>query len=192
MEAGFANLLEVGDKVLIITNGVFGDRKIEMAERMGAEVSIVRFPPSAPIDIKEVRKAVEKHKPKLMAMVHGETSTGVMNPVPEVGEIAKSLGCLFSVDAVTTVGMLDFNMQAWGVDYAYTGSQKCLSAPPGLAPVAFSAKAIKTVRNRKTPVNTWYSDALGMLNYWEPSEEGRKYHHTLVLLFQKNIVCLRF
>ncbi len=179
MEAGFANLLEVGDKVLIVSNGVFGDRKIEMAERLGAEVIAVRFPASSPIDVTKVKVAAEKHQPKLIAMVHGETSTGVMNPVPEVGEIAKSLGCMFSVDAVTTVGMLEFDMQAWNVDYAYTGSQKCLSAPPGLAPVAFSSRAIESVKNRKTPVSTWYSDALGMIDYWEPSEKGRKYHHTV-------------
>jgi alanine-glyoxylate transaminase/serine-glyoxylate transaminase/serine-pyruvate transaminase len=86
---------------------------------------------------------------------------------------------LYSVDAVTTVGMLPFHMAEWGVDYAYTGSQKCLSAPPGVAPVAFSADAMRTVAERRTPVSTWYSDAIGMQRYWEPTDQGRQYHHTV-------------
>ena len=89
------------------------------------------------------------------------------------------MGALFSVDAVTTVGMLPFSMADWNIDYAYTGSQKCLSAPPGLAPVAFSKNAIDAVRNRRTAVTTWYADALDMMRYWLPSQEGRQYHHTV-------------
>lgn len=179
MEAGFANLLEPGDRALIITNGVFGDRKIEMARRLGAAVTEVRFAPGTPVDPDRVREAALAVQPKLIALVHGETSTGVINPVAEVGEVAREIGSLYSVDAVTTAGMLPFSMAAWGVDYAYTGSQKCLSAPPGLAPVAMSARALETIRRRRSPVTTWYSDALGMQNYWEPGEGGRSYHHTV-------------
>lgn len=177
MEVGFANLLEPGDKVLIISNGVFGDRMIEMARRLGAEVIPLCFPASQPVDVTRVRQVAHQTMPKVMAMVHGETSTGVLNPVAEVAQIAAEVDALYSVDAVTTVGMLEFDMAAWGIDYAYTGSQKCLSAPPGLAPVAFSQRAMQTIAARKIPVMTWYSDAIGMQAYWQPGE--RKYHHTV-------------
>lgn len=179
MEAGFANLLEPGDPVLIVSNGVFGERMIVMAERLSAAVTALRFPSSAPVELEVVRKRALELKPKLIAVVHGETSTGVINPVPDIGQIAAEVGALYSVDAVTTVGMLDFQMAAWHIDYAYTGSQKCLSAPPGLAPVAVSERALETIRRRKTRVTTWYSDMLGMKNYWEPGERGRNYHHTV-------------
>lgn len=179
MEAGFANLLEPGDRALIVNNGVFGERMIEMATRLGVEVTPVSFLPSSPVDVAKVREVAHQTLPKLIAIVHGETSTGVINPVSEVAQIAAEVGALFSVDAVTTVGMTPFDMAAWGVDYAYTGSQKCLSAPPGLAPVAFSARAMKTIAARKTPVTTWYNDALGMEAYWSVGEKGRKYHHTV-------------
>ena len=180
MEAGFANLLEAGERVLIVSNGVFGERMVEMASRLGAKVDVVRFSPGCPVDLEAVRGAAKRVQPKLIAAVHGETSTGVMNPVPEIGEIAREVGALYSVDAVTTVGMLPFSMSDWGIDYAYTGSQKCLSAPPGLAPVAFSERALGVIRSRQTPVTTWYSDAVGMLGYWASAERGgRQYHHTI-------------
>jgi alanine-glyoxylate transaminase/serine-glyoxylate transaminase/serine-pyruvate transaminase len=126
-----------------------------------------------------VRNLAHQSAPKVIAVVHGETSTGVLNPIEDLAAVAAEVDALFSVDAVTTVGMLEFAMATWGVDYAYTGSQKCLSAPPGLAPVAFSERALEAIRQRRTPVSTWYSDALGMSNYWLPGEGGRKYHHTI-------------
>ncbi len=175
MEAGFANLLEPGERALIVSNGVFGERMIEMASRLGAEVTPLRFPAGEPVDPEMVRRKALEVRPALIAVVHGETSTGVQNPVETLGEVAREVGALYSVDAVTTVGMLPFEMARWGVDYAYTGSQKCLSAPPGLAPVAFSARAMRKIARRSTPVVTWYSDALGMEAYWT----DRKYHHTV-------------
>ncbi|MDQ3458238.1 MAG: aminotransferase class V-fold PLP-dependent enzyme [Deinococcota bacterium] len=179
MEAGFANLLEPGDSVLVLSNGVFGERMVEMAARLGARVHPLRFPSAAPVELEAVREAALRLRPKLIALVHGETSTGVLNPVAEVAEVAREVDALLSVDAVTTVGMLPFEMAGWGVDYAYTGSQKCLSAPPGVAPVAFSARALATIRARRSAVSTWYNDALGMLEYWQPEGSGRKYHHTV-------------
>ncbi|HEX7022557.1 MAG TPA: aminotransferase class V-fold PLP-dependent enzyme [Trueperaceae bacterium] len=179
MEAGLANLLEPGDRALVVANGVFGERKIDMAARLGADVTPVRFPSGQPADPDEVRSQALRVRPKLLAVVHGETSTGVLNPVPALGDIAREVGALFMVDAVTTVGMLEFRMADWGIDYAYTGSQKCLSAPPGVAPVALSDRALEAVRSRHAPVSTWYSDVLGMLNYWQPDAGGRKYHHTV-------------
>lgn len=112
-------------------------------------------------------------------MVHGETSSGVINPLAEVASIAREVDALLAVDAVTTVGMLPFTMADWGIDYAYTGSQKCLSAPPGLAPVVFSARAMAAIEARRRPVVSWYVDALGMRRYWERGENGRQYHHTV-------------
>lgn len=181
MEAGFANLLEPGDRALVLSNGVFGERMGEMAARLGAEATTLRFPLGRPIEPEAVRRAALTLRPKLIAVVHGETSTGVLNPVPEIAEVAREVGALLSVDAVTTVGMLPFKFAAWGVDYAYTGSQKCLSAPPGLAPVVYSARALGVVAARRTPVSTWYSDVLGMQGYWRAGEAGaaRRYHHTV-------------
>lgn len=179
MEAGFMNLLEEGERVLIVSNGTFGDRMVEMATRIRAEVAVARFEMGAPLDLTVVRTQAQRFRPKVIAIVHGETSSGVLNPVPEVGGIAAEVGALLVVDAVTTVGMLPFEMAEWGVDYAYTGSQKCLSAPPGLAPAVFSARAMEAVAARRTPVLSWYSDALGMRKYWRTGDSGRQYHHTV-------------
>lgn len=179
MEAGFANLLEPGDRVVIGVNGVFGERMVEMARRLGAEVNEVRAPLGEPLDPAAIDRAAQRARPKAIAVVHGETSTGVLNPVPEIGEVARRHGALFTVDAVTTVGMIPFEMARWGIDYAYTGSQKCLSAPPGTAPVVFSERAMRVVASRSAPVATWYADAVGMRRYWEPGDAGRQYHHTV-------------
>lgn len=178
MEAGLANLLEPGDAVVVGTNGVFGERMAVMAERLGARVHRVAAPAGEALDPERMRAEAARVRPKLVAFVHGETSTGVLNPVEELAEVAHEVGALLSVDAVTTVGMLPFDMAAWGIDYAYTGSQKCLSAPPGLAPVAVSRRAMAAVAARRTPVTTWYADLLGMEAYWAV-EGGRQYHHTV-------------
>ena len=179
MEAGLANLLEPGERVLVLSNGAFGERMVEMAARLSCDVHALRFDAGAPVEVDAAARAARSLRPKLIAVVHGETSTGVINPVPELGEVAREVGALYSVDAVTTVGMMPFQMDAWNIDYAYTGSQKCLSAPPGVAPVAFSQRAMERVAERRVPVATWYADALGMRRYWEPGEGGRQYHHTV-------------
>ena len=175
MEAGFVNLLEPQDKVLICANGSFGFRMAEMCERIGARVTIVKAPIGLAIKLEDVKAALETDTFKLVAVVHGETSTGVLNPAVEIAKLAKSYGCLVTVDAVTTAGMMPYKMNEWGIDYAYTGSQKCLSAPPGVAPVAFSSAAIHTVENRKTKVPLWYADLEGLQAYWNRQE----YHHTV-------------
>ncbi|MEJ2287914.1 MAG: aminotransferase class V-fold PLP-dependent enzyme [Deinococcales bacterium] len=179
MEAGLANLLEPGERVLILSNGAFGERMAEMAARLSCDVHVLRFDAGTPVDVEASARAARALRPALIAVVHGETSTGVLNPVPELGEVARDVGALFSVDAVTTVGMMPFAMHDWGIDYAYTGSQKCLSAPPGVAPVAFSERAMERVMDRRVPVATWYGDAVGMRRYWQPGEGGRQYHHTV-------------
>ncbi|MFN2321869.1 MAG: alanine--glyoxylate aminotransferase family protein [Trueperaceae bacterium] len=178
MEAGFANLLEPGDAVVVGTNGVFGERMANMAERLGARVHRVTVPAGEVLDPGLMRAEARRVRPKLVAFVHGETSTGVLNPVEELAAVAHEVDALLSVDAVTTVGMLPFDMAGWGIDYAYTGSQKCLSAPPGLAPVAVSRRAMAAVAARRTPVATWYADLLGMTAYWA-LDGGRQYHHTV-------------
>lgn len=178
MEAGLANLLEPGDRLLVASNGVFGERTIAMGERLGAEVVPLRFQPGRAVDPEAVRRALIETEPKLLSVVHGETSTGVLNPLEAIAAAARECDVLLSVDAVTTVGMMPFAMEALGIDYAYTGSQKCLSAPPGLAPVVYSPRAMAAIEQRRRPVATWYADAAGMRAYWDP-DGARAYHHTI-------------
>ncbi len=173
MEAGFANLLEAGDEVLVCANGSFGRRMEEMATRYGARVRLVTAPFGEPIDPEQVAARVDGVR--MVAVVHGETSTGVLNPVPAIAEVARRAGALFTVDAVTTAGMQPFLMDAWGVDYAYTGAQKCLSAPPGTAPIAVSERALARFKARRTLTSLWYCDFAGLRAYWDE----RAYHHTI-------------
>lgn len=173
MEAGFANLVERGDDVLVCVNGSFGQRMAEMAGRYGARVRLVSAPLGQAICPEDV--AAQLDGVKLVAVVHGETSTGVLNPVPQIAELLRGSGILLAVDAVTTAGMEPFYMQDWGVDYAYTGAQKCLSAPPGLAPIAVSTRALERVDGRSQPTSSWYCDFAGLRNYWQ----RESYHHTV-------------
>jgi len=173
MEAGFANLVEPGDEVLVCANGSFGRRMAEMAARYGARVHLVTAPLGEAIDPQEV--AAHLDGVQMVAVVHGETSTGVLNPVPEIASLIRGSGALLTVDAVTTAGMEPFQAEAWGVDYAYTGAQKCLSAPPGLAPVAVSERAFARFSARRTPNPSWYTDLGGLRDYWTDNN----YHHTV-------------
>ncbi|WP_216317702.1 alanine--glyoxylate aminotransferase family protein [Deinococcus aestuarii] len=173
MEAGFANLVEAGDEVLVCANGSFGHRMAEMAARYGARVRLVTAPLGEAIDPADV--AAHLDGVGMVAVVHGETSTGVLNPVPEIARLVRESGALLTVDAVTTAGMEPFHMARWGVDYAYTGAQKCLSAPPGLAPVAISERAFARFHARRTPAPLWYCDFEGLRDYWD----RHTYHHTV-------------
>ncbi|MGX9686959.1 alanine--glyoxylate aminotransferase family protein [Deinococcus wulumuqiensis] len=174
MEAGFANLVEAGDEVLVCANGSFGRRMAEMAARYGAKVRLVTAPLGEAIDPADVAAQLDDSV-SMVAVVHGETSTGVLNPVPEIAKLVRGTGALLTVDAVTTAGMEPFDMAKWGVDYAYTGAQKCLSAPPGLAPVAISERAFSRFRARRTPPPLWYCDFGGLRDYWV----DHSYHHTV-------------
>lgn len=145
----------------------------EMAARYGAHVKLVTAPLGEAIRPEDVAAHVKGAD--MVAIVHGETSTGVLNPVPEVAEIVRKEGCLFTVDAVTTAGMEPFHMEQWGIDYAYTGSQKCLSAPPGLAPIAVSERAFTRYSARRNPTPLWYCDFEGLRAYWV----DHTYHHTV-------------
>lgn len=174
MEAGFANLVEAGDEVLVCANGSFGRRMAEMAARYGAKVRLVTAPLGEAIRPADVAAHLDDDI-AMVAVVHGETSTGVLNPVPEIAELVRGTGALLTVDAVTTAGMEPFHMQAWGVDYAYTGAQKCLSAPPGLAPIAVSERAFARFAARRTQTPLWYCDFEGLRDYWV----DHTYHHTV-------------
>ncbi|WP_234554570.1 aminotransferase class V-fold PLP-dependent enzyme [Thermus caliditerrae] len=172
MEAGLAGLDQ--GPVLVLVNGAFSQRVAEMAALHGLMPTVLEFPPGEPVDPEAVAKALRAKRYRMVALVHGETSTGVLNPAEEVGSLAKEAGALFFLDAVTTLGMLPFSMRAMGVDYAFTGSQKCLSAPPGLAPIAVSPEA----RRAFTGKRGWYLDLTRVAEHWERGG----YHHTTPVL----------
>jgi alanine-glyoxylate transaminase/serine-glyoxylate transaminase/serine-pyruvate transaminase len=176
MEACFVNLVERGDRVLILSNGVFGGRMADVAARLGAVVETAEFPWGTPVRVEAVREKLSAQRYKILAVVHAETSTGVRNPVEEIGHLLKGSDTLYVVDTVTSLGGIDVQMDAWGIDALYSGSQKCLSCPPGLAPLSFSERAVETLLRRKTKVPNWYLDLSMIMKYWEGAT--RAYHHT--------------
>ena len=176
METCLVNLLETGDEAVICINGVFGNRLADIAERCGAKVIKVESDWGKTIDPEEVKKALTSCNPKLLAIVHAETSTGVLQPLEEISKMTKNAGALFVVDAVTSYCGTHLKVDEWGIDALYSGSQKCLSAPPGLSPVTFSQAAIDVLDNRKTKVQSWFLDLTLVKNYWAGAK--RAYHHT--------------
>jgi alanine-glyoxylate transaminase / serine-glyoxylate transaminase / serine-pyruvate transaminase len=176
MEAALVNLLEPGDEALICVHGVFGGRMADIGERCDARVSRVDAEWGRPIEPCEVKKALSNLRPKLVAIVHAETSTGVRQPLEEIGRLAREAGALFVVDAVTSLGGIDVRTDDWGIDVLYSGTQKCLSAPPGLSPITFSERALDAVAKRKTKVRSWFLDVSLLRNYWSGGQ--RAYHHT--------------
>jgi len=176
METCLVNLLEPGDKALICISGVFGERMADIASRCGAEVHIVECEWGEVIEPKQVKKALEKiGKVKVVALVHAETSTGACQPIEEISRIIKQSGALFVLDTVTSLGGIPVEIDSWKVDAVYSGSQKCLSCPPGLSPVSFSEEAFLTINKRKTKCQSWYLDVNMLRNYWG---RQRFYHHT--------------
>lgn len=176
MEACFVNLVETGDPVLILINGVFGMRMQDVARRLGAEVDTLTFEWGMPVLLDAVKEKIEKKHYKIVAVVHAETSTGVRNPVAGIGELLKGSDSIYLVDAVTSFGGMEIAMDAWGIDALYSGTQKCLSCPPGLAPLSFSEKAVTALENRKSKVPNWYLDLSMIMQYWKGA--NRAYHHT--------------
>ncbi len=174
METCFVNLVEPGDKVVVCTNGVFGTRMAEVARRARAEVTEVQREWGRALDLDQVRKEAPREA-KLLAFVHAETSTGVLQDPGPLRELADELGALLLMDCVTSLGGLPVELDRWGIDAAYSGTQKCLSVPPGLAPISFSARAVQALEKRRTPVQSWYLD-LGLVSSYWGSE--RAYHHT--------------
>ena len=176
METCFVNLIEPGDSVLVLINGVFGMRMEDVAGRLGAVVDTLKFDWGTPVDPGQVRDQLHRKDYRIVAVVHAETSTGVANPVSEIGQLVRETGALYLVDAVTSLGGIPVEADAWGVDAIYSGTQKCLSCPPGLAPVSFSERAVEKIMQRKTKVPNWYLDLSMIVNYWEGKK--RAYHHT--------------
>jgi alanine-glyoxylate transaminase/serine-glyoxylate transaminase/serine-pyruvate transaminase len=176
METCLVNLLEPGDEALICIHGVFGGRMADIAERCGAKVTKVESPWGTHIDPQQVKDALATCNPKLVAIVHAETSTGVLQPLQEISEMTHAAGALLVVDAVTSYCGTDLRVDEWGIDAIYTGTQKCLSAPPGLSPVSFSDRAVAAMENRKTKVQSWFLDLSLVRNYWAGAK--RAYHHT--------------
>jgi alanine-glyoxylate transaminase/serine-glyoxylate transaminase/serine-pyruvate transaminase len=172
MEAAFANLEE--GPVLVLETGTFSARMAEMSRAHGLETDLLSFPPGEPARLEALKEALRRKRYRLVAAVHGETSTGVLNPVEEMGPLVEEAGALFMVDAVTTLGMLPFSMRRIRADYAFTGSQKCLSAPPGLAPFALSSKGRALLRGGRA----WYVDFARVAEHWERGG----YHHTTPVL----------
>jgi alanine-glyoxylate transaminase/serine-glyoxylate transaminase/serine-pyruvate transaminase len=176
MEFCCVNLIEPGDEVIIGVNGVFGTRMCDVAERCGAKVTKVESAWGTiitPEQIAEVLKQVSK--PKFVAIVHAETSTGALTSVEEISKLAHAAGALFLLDTVTSLAGCPVRIDDWQVDAVYSGTQKCLSAPPGLSPVSLSPRAMEVVTKRKTKVQSWYLDVNLLSSYWG---QERVYHHT--------------
>lgn len=176
METCLVNLLEPGDDAVVCVNGVFGNRMSDIVERCGANLHRVDAAWGKPIDPEDVRRVVGTVKPKIVAIVHAETSTGVLQPLEEISKITHEAGALLVVDTVTSLGGVDVRIDDWGIDAVYSGTQKCLSAPPGLSPVSFSAAAMNVVKNRKSKVQSWFLDLSLVGSYWGGGK--RTYHHT--------------
>lgn len=176
MEAALVNLLEPGDEALICIHGVFGLRMAEIAERCGAKVTRVEAEWGTPIAPAAVAKALVGSRPKVLAIVHAETSTGVRQPLEEIADLAREAGALLVVDAVTSLGGIDVRVDEWGIDVLYSGTQKCLSAPPGLSPITFSPRALEAIEKRRTKVQSWFLDVSLLRGYWSGGQ--RAYHHT--------------
>jgi alanine-glyoxylate transaminase/serine-glyoxylate transaminase/serine-pyruvate transaminase len=175
METCFANLIEPGDAVLIGVNGVFGTRMVDVAQRCGAQVDTVEAEWGTALDPAQFRAVLSKKSFKLVAVVHAETSTGVLQPLEEIAQLAHEHDSLFVVDVVTSLGGAPVQVDELAIDACYSGTQKCLSCPPGLAPVTFNERALEAARKRKTKVQSWYLDLSMIEKYWG---NERVYHHT--------------
>ncbi len=175
MEAALCNLIEPGDRCVVCVNGVFGGRMADVGTRYGGEVVTVEAPWGQPIDPDEVCQALAGGPIKLVAIVHAETSTGVLQPLEEISRITHEAGALLVVDCVTSLGGHPVKVDEWGIDVCYSGTQKCLSIPPGLAPISFSSAAVAALESRQTKVANWYLDMSMVHKYWG---EERTYHHT--------------
>jgi alanine-glyoxylate transaminase/serine-glyoxylate transaminase/serine-pyruvate transaminase len=175
MEAAFVNTVESGDTVVVCINGVFGTRMADIVTRIGGKLVKVDGEWGRAVDPAAVAKAVAGCSPKVVAVVHAETSTGACTPLAEISKIARGAGALFLVDCVTSLGGMDVPVDRLQVDVAYSGTQKCISCPPGLSPLTFSERAVKVLEQRKRPVVSWYLDVSMVRDYWGSE---RKYHHT--------------
>lgn len=178
MEACFVNLVSPGDTVIVCQNGVFGGRMKENVERCGATAVMVEDSWGQPVDPVKVASAFDQHpEANLLAFVHAETSTGVRSDAQALCALASERGALSIVDAVTSLAGIELQVDDWGADAVYSGTQKCLSCIPGISPVTFSPRAVERISNRKTAVQSWFLDMQLVMGYWGGSSK-RAYHHT--------------
>ncbi|MGL5360053.1 MAG: pyridoxal-phosphate-dependent aminotransferase family protein [Shewanella sp.] len=179
METCFVNLVEPGEKVIVCRNGVFGERMRQNVERVGAVAVLVDNDWGMPVDPAAVEAALKANPDaKFLAFVHAETSTGALSDAKTLCALAKQYDCLSIVDAVTSLGGVELRVDEWGIDAIYSGSQKCLSCVPGLSPVSFSSAAVEKLKNRQTPVQSWFLDQSLVMAYWTSAGGKRSYHHT--------------
>ena len=178
MECCFTNLVECGDKVIVCQNGVFGGRMKENVERCGGTAVMVEDDWGSAVDPEKLEAALKAHPDAVVvAFVHAETSTGAQSDAKTLVDLAHQYGCLTIVDAVTSLAGTPLKVDEWGIDAIYSGSQKCLSAPPGLSPVSFNARAAEKIRNRQGRVQSWFLDLNLVMGYWG-GDGKRAYHHT--------------
>lgn len=175
MEAALVNVIEPGDEVVVCIHGVFGERMRDIVERSGGKPIIVRADWGHAIERADIEAALDSSKPRALAIVHAETSTGVLQDLTGLGELAHNKGALLIVDAVTSLGGHRVGVDLNGIDVCYSGTQKCLGAPPGLAPITFSERALERIRSRRSKVQSWYLDVTMVEKYWG---DDRTYHHT--------------
>jgi len=179
MECIAVNLIEPGDEVLVCINGVFGGRMKDVMERCGATVRAVEVAWGETIQVQQIAKALESHpKIRLVGIVQAETSTGAHQPLEGLSELIHRHNALLIVDAVTSLGGHDLRVDDWGIDAIYSGTQKCLSCPPGLAPVSFGERALRRMDSRKTKAQSWYLDVSMLRKYYLEGDGTRVYHHT--------------
>lgn len=175
MESCVTNIIEPGDPVLVCVSGYFGDRMRQIVERQEAKVTLIEGEWGKPVDLERIEKVLKENRQKVIGLVHAETSTGVLQPMAELAALAKEHGTMILLDTVTSLGGVDVRIDEWGVDAAYSCSQKCIGCAAGLAPVTFSDRAVESVRRRKHPVRSWYLDISLLDKYWGTE---RVYHHT--------------
>jgi alanine-glyoxylate transaminase/serine-glyoxylate transaminase/serine-pyruvate transaminase len=175
MEACVANLIEPGDRILICVAGFFGDRIRQMAERQGAEITVIEGEWGKPIDPARVETELKQGSYKLIALVHAETSTGVLQPIDDIAQLAKKYDTMIMLDTVSSLGGIEIKVDEWGIDGCFSCSQKCIGCAAGLSPITFSDRAVEMIKKRKTPVSSWYLDISLIEKYWG---NERVYHHT--------------
>ncbi|GAQ83213.1 Aminotransferase class V [Klebsormidium nitens] len=187
MEAGIANLVEAGDPVLVAENGLWGERVSDIADRYGAEVKTTKVAGGEVFTLGQIEEELRRHRPKLLFLCHGDSSTGALQPLVGMGELCHKYGCLLFVDCITTIGGVPVFIDKWGIDVAYTGAQKVLNVPPGASPITFSPRAVQRIASRHSKVGSFYLDMTLVGRYWGVGGP-RIYHHTGLI---SNVYVLR-
>lgn len=175
MEACLVNLLEPGDPIVLCVKGYFGTRMVDVAGRTGAELTVLNQPWGQVFDLNAIRETLQHVRPKVLGIVHAETSTGALQPIDQLGKLCHEFDALLVTDTVTSLGCVPVKLDEWEIDAAFSCSQKGLSCPPGLSPVSFSPRAVDVLKSRKSKVQSWYLDLTTIMSYWGAD---RAYHHT--------------